>query len=481
MGLRSPRQFIESLRDGRVLYYRGERVPDVTVHPILGVAVKHAALDFQLAEDPLHQDLMTCVDPETGERVSRFFKTPTGPDDLLKRMEMIELSTRVGGGVVLLIKEIGTDALFALHLVTRQVDKRFGTGYGPRLRAYHRYCQAHDLSMAVAQTDVKGDRSLRPSQQAHPDYYLRVVEEGREGIVVRGCKAHTTGPPYANELVVLPTRALTEEARDYAVAFALPVAAPGLTFIASALGFDQQSDFHRPVSTHHKMIETLTIFDDVFVPWERVFLKGEWEYAGLLANTFVEYHRFSAISYKPPLCHLLLGAASLMAEYNGIGRAAHVRDKLTALIRYVENLRALTRMAAIDCRTVDGEVAVPDPILTNIAKYHFARGYHEVVRDVQDIAGGLLVTGPSAEDLGNPATRGYIERYLGGKAGVSAAQRLRLLNLIRDLTASDFGGYNEVLAIHAEGSLEAQKLTIYRDYDLTACRALARRMAGITE
>jgi 4-hydroxybutyryl-CoA dehydratase / vinylacetyl-CoA-Delta-isomerase len=474
MGLRTVEEFKQGLRDGRQVYSRGKLVEDVTTHPDLGIAVDHVALDFAMAEDPDHADLMAWDDPDTGQRCSRYFKTPTCADDLLKRREMIERSTRMGGGVVLLIKEIGSDALLALDLVTQVVDEKASTSYRQRVAAFHQLCKEKDLSLAVAQTDVKGDRSLLPSQQEHDDYFVHIVEERPDGIVVRGAKAHTTCTPYVDEIIVLPTRAMGQDDAAYAVSFAIPVNTPGVKLIASPFGSPPASRFHHPVSSRHRMVDTLTIFDDVFVPYERVFLKGEWQAAGFLANTFVEFHRFTAVSYKPPLCDLFIGAAALLAEYNGISRASHVREKLTQLITYTETVRGLSLAAAHDFRLAANGTAVPNIIMTNLAKYHFASQYHQAVSWVQDIAGGLVVTGPAEEDLQNPETRDYIERYMGGAKGVDPLQRLRAINLVRDLTASDFGGYNELLAIHAEGSLETQKITIFRDYDIDRCKDLAR-------
>lgn len=478
MGLRTADEYLTGLQDGRTVYFRGERVEDILAHPELRSGAEHTALDYRLAEDPQHQDLFTAIMPDTGERVSRYFIPPASAEDLLTRREMIETSTREGSGVVLLIKEIGTDALFTLTLIARRVDEQYGTNYLERVRNYHAECRTRDLSMAVAQTDVKGDRSLLPSQQTHPDYFVRIVERRPDGIVVRGAKAHTTGTVFVDEVVVLPTRAISEDDRDYAVAFAVPVSTPGVKLIASPLSFTGESRYHHPVSSRHHLVETLTVFDDVFVPNERVFLSGEWDFAGPLANAFVEFHRFTAVSYKPPLLDLLLGAASLIAFYNGVERTSHVREKATRLITYVETVRALTRAAAMDCRIVDG-VAIPDTMSTNIAKSYFAANYHEAVRDVQDIAGGLVVTGPAEEDWHNPETRTYLDHYLGGRKGVSTMDRMKAINLIRDLTASDFGGYHELLAIHAEGSLEAQKITIFRGYDFERCMNLAKQAAGI--
>ncbi|HEY8449839.1 MAG TPA: 4-hydroxyphenylacetate 3-hydroxylase N-terminal domain-containing protein [Bacillota bacterium] len=479
MPLRTAEEYQASLRDGRVVYYRGQRVDDVTTHPVIGKAVRHAAIDYELAEDPETRELATVIDPESGERISRYYAIPRTADDLLARSRLIETSTARGGTLVVLIKEIGTDALFALHILSAEMDAKFGTSYRPRVEAFYRYCRDHDLAVAVAQTDVKGDRSGGPREQAHPDYYLRIVERRPDGIVVRGAKAHTSVTPNANEIIVLPTRAMRPGDEDYAVAFAVPANAPGLKMIASPYGGFPKNDHEHPVSARHKMMETLTIFDDVFVPNERVFLCGETEFAGPLALGFVAFHRFTAVSYKLPLLDAFVGAAALMAQYNGIERAGHVREKLIRLITYAETVRGLIHRAAERPQLRAG-IAVPDPLLTNMAKYTFAHGFHEALRDVQDIAGGLLVTGPAAEDWDNPETAPYLERYL-GTGRVDAQNRMRLMNLISDLTASDFGGYQAVLAVHAEGSLEAEKLQIYRAYDFGPAIAYAKRLAGIED
>jgi 4-hydroxybutyryl-CoA dehydratase/vinylacetyl-CoA-Delta-isomerase len=477
MGLRTVDQYKTSLRDGRLVYFRGKRVEDVTTHPVIGVAVNHAAIDYEIAHQPEHRDLAVYVDLATGQEYSRYFNIPKQAEDLLRRSELIETSTRLGGTLVVLIKEIGTDCLFALRLVAKQMDEKLGTQYFTRVRAIYEHCRSNDLAMAVAQTDVKGNRSRGPAEQDNPDYYVRVVEQRPGGIVVRGAKVHTSVTPNANELFVIPTRNLTEADTDYAVAFCIPLNTPGLKQIASPYGAGHDNAFTHPISSRHKMMETLTIFEDVFVPNERVFMNGEWQFAGALAKRFVEFHRFTAISYKLPLLDLIVGSALLIAEQNGIERAGHVREKLTWLISYAETVRMLTKMAAIHCTIEDG-IAVPNTAVVNIAKLHFASNYHQALMHVQDLTGGLLVTGPSEEDLRNPETSRYIDHYLSGAGRVSGEQRLRTINLISDLTTGEFGGYQAVLAIHAEGSLEAEKLTILREYDQKRVKNYARSMAG---
>lgn len=477
MALRTAEQYLASLRDGRTVYYKGERVDDITAHPDLGRAARHCAIDYAFADDRHHRMLAVTQD-EGGATINRFYRMPRTADDLLKRREMIAETTRAGRGLIVLIREIGTDFLPAAYIVTKAMEETLQAPYHERLRAFWTHVAHRDLAMGLAQTDVKGDRALDPSEQEHPDYYVRIVDRSRDGIVVRGAKAHTTNAVFADELIVLPCRALGEADRDYAVSFAVPCASRGLKFIASPFSGGGTSPFDHPVSSRHKVADTLTIFDDVFVPWERVFLCGETAWAGPLALGFVEYHRYTAISYKLPLLDLMIGCASLAAEANGIARAAHVRDKLARLIAYRETVRGLTVAAAHEC-TMKAGLAVPNTTITNIAKQHFAQNYHVMVQKVQDIAGGLLVTGPSEADWKNPETKQYVEQYLGGRRGFGSINRLKLFNLIRDYFASDFGGYHELLAIHAEGSLEAQKITILRGFDTSAVRAFAAECANL--
>jgi 4-hydroxybutyryl-CoA dehydratase / vinylacetyl-CoA-Delta-isomerase len=468
--LRTPDEYRESLQDGRSVFYRGEKVEDVTTHPVLRHAVDHASLDYKMAEDPALRDLAV-----TDAGYSRYFHVPRSSEDLLARSALIEAATRSGKTLVVLIKEIGTDALFALQAIADVL----GEPYAGRIRTFYEHCRGNDLAVCVAQTDMKGDRSLGPSQQPNPDAYLRIVERRSDGIVVRGAKVHTSVSVNANEMIVLPTRAMGPDDVDYAVAFAVPLDTPGLTLISSPyLSTKGKTEAEHPLSATRKMVETTTIFDDVFVPNDRVFMAGEAEHAGELARGFVEFHRFTAISYKLPLVDALVGAALLAARVNGLERAGHVRDKLAQLICYAETLRALTHHAAERAKVVNG-VAIPDTLLVNIAKLQFADGLHKALQFVQDIAGGLLVTYPSPEDLDHPQYGPALERYLEGAGGVSGRDRLRVINMISDLTSGEYGGYQAVLAIHAEGSIEAEKLTILAQYDRARGLDYARWLSGL--
>ncbi len=470
MALITPQQYRESLRDGRRVFYRGKRVPDVLAEPELRVGVELAALDYQLAEEPEHRSLAVASDPDTGETFSAYYRIPRSAEDLLARSKLIELGTRRGSMIPPLIKEIGTDALFALSRVL--VGEPLS-----RALAFYRYCRDEDRAVAVAQTDVKGDRSLSPHEQADPDLYVRIVERNAKGIVVRGAKAHTSASANAHELIVLPTRAMGPEDADYAVSFAVPIDTAGLSLYVSPFSAGARNDFEFPLSSRTKMLESLTVFEDVFVPWDRVFLAGEAKMAGALALAFVDYHRFTAVSYKLPLLDLMIGAAASIVQMNGVGKAGHIRDKLTQLVIFGESVRALTEASALRRKIGKDGIAFPDPMTVNMAKYTFASGYHEAVAVLQECAGGLLATGPGAEDWESEEVRPVLEKYLRGT--VPASDRLRMMHLISDITARDFAGYHAVLAIHAEGSVEAEKMQILRSYDPANAVALARALARL--
>jgi aromatic ring hydroxylase len=476
MPLRTADEYRAALADGRSLYYQGAAVADICEVPDLRVAVDHAALDYALAQDPEHRALAVAVDPDTGDEHSAYYKIPRSPDDLLHRCRLIEAGTATGGTVVTLIHEIGTDALFALMRILE------GEGL-ERAEAFYRHCRDNDLAVAVAQTDVKGDRSKAPHEQEDPDLYVHIVDENDDGIVVRGAKCHTTSSANADEIIVLPTRAMGDDDLDYAVAFAVPVATEGLSLYVSGYGGGESNSFEHPVSSKHKLLETLTVFDDVFVPWDRVFLCREAEAAGRVALTFVEYHRFTAVSYKLPLLDAFIGGAALIAEMNGVSRAGHIRDKLSHLVAYGEGVRALTEAAALRGRIGERGIAYPDPMTTNMAKFTFASGFYQAVEWLQDCAGGLLVTGPSGADWDDPGIRDVLEKYFRGAA--DAESRLKVMNLISDLTARDLGGYHAVLAVHAEGSIEAEKMQMLRAFNTngSAERALSytRGLAGLEE
>ena len=415
MALRTPEEYRESLRDGRRLFYRGALVDDVTRHPSLARTIDHAAGLFAHPDEG-PDGFWSYFDEGLGEEVSAYFRVPATTAELQARGDLIEETTRRARSTLNIIKVVGTDALLGLATVAARIDEEAGTDYAARVAAFRAHCARGDLAMALAATDAKGDRRRAPSAQLDPDHHLRIVARDAAGITVRGAKLHTTAAPSANELICIPSRSLGPEDADYAVAFAVPLDAPGLTMICHPL-VDGAPEEH-PVSSRNIEVETLTIFDDVLVPWERVFLAGEWQHAGAVAAAFALFHRYTAISYKPPLIDLMIGASRLIAEQLGLTGAVHARERLGRLIVYGELIRC-ARLAAAVRGAVDERTGIvaPEPVAANAGKYHFASGFHAAVADLQDLAGGIVVTAPGIEDLRHPEHGPAVAKYLSGADG----------------------------------------------------------------
>jgi 4-hydroxybutyryl-CoA dehydratase/vinylacetyl-CoA-Delta-isomerase len=328
---------------------------------------------------------------------------------------------------------------------------------------YRAWCKKNDPSICAAVSDPKGNRALHGEdpRQAHKDFYVRIVDRKKDGIVITGCKLHISDSIIATELMVLPSRNHNETGKDYAVACAVPCNAKGVTFLATG----------GAAGGGHPMI----IFEEVFVPWERVFLAGEWQFSREVATSFARYHRLTAATYKVSQLDSLAGLAMLMAKYNGLTHATRIQDMLGWFAMYATVTEALGKAAALS-GSVDPETgqARPNPVYTNCAKYWFASQWHEAMKYLQDITGGIAATMPSMKDWENPETRPYLEKYLQGDARYPAEERIKAINAVIQ-QGSAFGG---VLSIHAEGSLATQRMVLYQQADWARFEAAAKYSMG---
>ena len=479
MGLMTAAQYRESLNDGRIVYYKGKKIDNVCEHPHLAACVNTVAVDYEMAHDPKYKDLALVYDEELQENISRYNHIPKNGQDLLKHLDLIIKATELGQGYIPLAHDIGADAMNAIAITARTMGDA-GKEYATRIEKYRTYLKKTDKCVVAGVTDAKGDRHLRPSDpgQAHPDFHVRLVSKDDKGIIVRGAKVHITGASYCNEFFVIPCRALSgPEDAPYAVAFAIPANTKGVRQIVRPFN-GRISDDEFPLDSPLRMMHTdsFIIFDNVFVPWDRVFLCGEWKFAATMVYNFALMHRRTGCAYRIPMSEQLLGIAQAIAEYNGIADAPHVKEKITEIVIYLETLTALARSACLDFVEHAG-IPVPNPITTNIAKYHFAHNYHKICEIIQDLAGGLLVTAPTYRDWTNPETHEDIKKYLQGNAKITTEQRLRMFDLIRRLTAGDL----ETICLHGEGSPYAERMTIHMEARkvIARCKALAEGMAGI--
>jgi 4-hydroxybutyryl-CoA dehydratase / vinylacetyl-CoA-Delta-isomerase len=477
--IRNVEQYLYSLKDERIIYCLGERVSDVTTHPLLRNVIQSAAMDYVFPHMPEYRDLFVARNEE-GEEFNALFLSPKTSEDLLKRREIFLLTWRTGGGTQLHC--MGIDALEACRVTAEKMDRKLGTHYLERVEAYRKYLQQNDLGITGAMTDVKGDRSLRPSQQLkHQDYYVRVVDRQKEGIVVRGAKMHISSTPGANEVIVMPCRAHGQADEDYAVVFAVPLNAEGITILASEPPMRESEEaaaWDYPVTTAygHGTSECMIIFNDVFVPWERVFLCGEWAFSKDVTYAFATFHRLFGVSRMTTELELLTGVSALVAEYNGIERYAHVRDKLAWLAMYTEAVSVIGHSACLFCeRLPESEMVSPNMVQTNTAKYLFADNIHQAVKTAQDICGGITDTIPTFHDWNNPEIRPLLEKYLGAKADIPTEYRLRAIRLLKDITNPHF----QIGGIHGEGSLAAQRMFVYAGADWKKYKSAARRAAKI--
>ena len=476
MAIRTVEEYKESLRDGRRVYIMGEKVEDVTRHPVLGPTVDLVGAAYELcaSEDPEIRDLYVAPHPETGEPISRYYITPRTTEDLAVRSKMIQRSIALAGDLPF-GRDIGTDCLNAAFVVAGKMGNE---QYQQNAVNFLEYLRKNDLFTCGAVTCVKGDRSKEPANQKHPDYYVHVVDKNKDGIIVKGAKAHITSAPIVNEIVVIPTRQMRENEGEYAVSFAVPANTKGVTFVCrGGRGAWTDHEFH-PDTPVRTLTEAMIIFDDVFVPWERVFMCGEWKYSMLLAYTFATFHRFTAISYKIPLVETAAGCAVAMAKYNGLDKIGHIRGKLAEIAAYVETLRALTNAAAKD-PVMYGDIAVPNPLIANMAKLHFASKYHQFIELIQDIGGGIIGTAPDRKDWEHPDLHDYLEHYLGGAAEYSTLDRMKMIHETMRQTCSHESAFHEVITMHAEGSMEARKMMVLAEAPLKKYEEMVKRKARI--
>jgi 4-hydroxybutyryl-CoA dehydratase/vinylacetyl-CoA-Delta-isomerase len=475
-------QYEESLRKLNLnVYLFGEKVGNVVDHPLIRPSMNAVTLTYDLAHRTEYAEIMAAASHLTGRRINRFTHIHQSTDDLVKKSKMGRILGSLTG--CCFQRCVGMDALNALSITTCDLDTRLGTEYNQRFLKYLEYVQERDLTCDGAMTDPKGDRSLPPHAQVDPDSYLRIVERRPDGIIVRGAKAHQTGAVNSHEIIVMPTLAMREADKDYAVAFALPSDTPGITYILGRQSCDTRKIEGETFDRGNLSFgghEALVIFDDVFVPRERIFLCGEYAFTGGLIEQFASYHRQS-YACKVGVGDVLIGATQTVAEFNGIAKASLIRDKIIEMNHLNETLYCgCIACAAEGHREASGTYMV-DTLLANVHKQNVTRFPYEIARLAQDIAGGLLVTLPSEKDLKAPETGRWLEKYCRGRADVPAEYRMRILRLIENLTlgAAAVGYLTE--SMHGAGSPQAQRVMIARGVNMKAKQAAARRLCGIPE
>lgn len=483
MALMTGEQYIESMRKMNMqVYMFGKKIENPVDDPILRPSLNSVRATYDLAQIPEYKDLMTAKSPFTGEFVNRFMHIHENTGDLIKKVKMQRL---LGQKTASCFQRcVGMDAFNAVYSTTYETDKKYGTSYHKNFLEYLKYCQENDLTVDGAMTDPKGDRSLPPHKQEDPDLFLRVVERREDGIVVRGAKAHQTGAINSHEIIIMPTIAMSPEDRDYAVSFAVPMDTKGIFMIIGRQSCDTRKLEGSTMdvgNSEYGGMEALVIFEDVFVPNDRIFQNGETDFAGMLVERFAGYHRQSYGGCKVGVGDVLIGAAATAADYNGATKASHIKDKLIEMTHLNETLYCCGIACSAEGTVTESGNYMIDLLLANVCKQNVTRFPYEIVRLAEDIAGGLMVTAPSEADFRDPKIGPYVEKYLKGSNKVSTENRLKMLRLIENMSLGAAAVGYRTESLHGAGSPQAQRIMIARQGNLEMKKQLAKAIAKIEE
>jgi len=468
------------------LYYDGEKIDRLDERQMN--CINTIGTTFDMFEE--YGDLMKVKSHLTGETINRFTHIHQSTDDLHKKQDMTRrLCQKVGGCIQ---RCMGCDGANAIYNVSYEADKLNNgeTNYHENFKKWMERFQREDLIAACAQTDVKGNRIKRPADQEDPDMYVHVVEKRNDGIIVSGCKVHISEASVSDEIIVVPTRALRPEDKDYAVAFAIPGDYEGVKQVVTIHNFRERKHFKRgfmPGAT-----DSYIIFDNIFIPWERVFLCGEYQHGGVLALLFGLFHRHSYSGCKPAIGDLVVGTAALAAEYNNIQRASHVRSKLAELIMVTELGYAAgytasdlgkpeVYMPGIGLIPYGPGSYIPNSIYCNVGRCLTGENVYREAEIICDISGGIPATFPHENDFLNPELKDYLYKYITRNPKIAPENAAQFWRYVGDGLCSATGGIGKVGGYHGGGSPVMEQIAITSQYDIEFRKQLVKNIAGIND
>jgi 4-hydroxybutyryl-CoA dehydratase/vinylacetyl-CoA-Delta-isomerase len=480
MTIASGAEYIQSLRGRDIkVYLFGELVKEPVDHPMIRPSINAVAETYDIANS--EPEIGSSHSSLTDRKVNRFLHIAESAQDLVNQNRMQRKLGQLTG--TCFQRCVGMDALNSLYSTTFEIDGKYGTRYHDRIVEFIKLIQTENLVVGGAMTDVKGDRSLSPSQQDDPDLFVHVVREDEKGVYISGAKAHQTGCINSHWIMVMPTMRLRPEDKEYAIVGAVPADAKGITYIYGRQSCDTRSMEAGDLDAGNAKFsgqEAMIIFDNVFIPKELVFMEGEVEFASMLVERFTCYHRRSYVC-KTGLGDVLVGAAAAIADYNGIANASHIKDKLVEMTHLNETIFAAGIASSYQAHRTSAGNYQNDDMLANVCKHNVTRFPYEIGRLAQDIAGGLMVTMPSEKDFRSPETGPLLEKYLKGRKGVSTENRVRILRLIENMTLGRNAVGYLTESMHGAGSPQAQRIQIARQMQLETKKKLAKRLAQVKE
>ena len=455
------------------VFVNAREVESVADDPQLAPGVNAIGVTYDYALNPQYEAIARATQHTSGHEVNRFLHINTSTSDLLNKLEFTRAVCQETGCAMRYLTMDGFNAVFQ---ATHRIDDDRATEYHRRFLDYLHEVQARDLTVAIAMTDAKGDRSLRPHQQPNPDTYVHIVERRPGGVVISGTKAIVTSAPYVHELLVLPGRAMTADDEAFSIACAVPLDTPGLTIVARPAG--RPGEAKATFSSRYGQSTAVCLFDRVLVPWDRVFLCGEHEHVEFLTKSYATHHRHTCIGARAGFGDLLIGAGAMMIEANGLcmTRHRHLRDTMVDLIKTVEGFYACGVAASVYAVADPAGNVEPEPVYANIGKLLLATQIYDMHRLAHEVSGGLIVTLPNPEEDHNPQTSADLAAVLGARADIPYAHRANVARFIEDLTASDAAGWMSTISLHGGGSPQAMRSEIHRRYPIGERKALVARL-----
>ena len=472
------KSYIESIRNRNLnVYLFGNKIKEPVDHDMIRPSINAIAKTYDLAvSDP---ELASVISPFTGERISRFLHICTSSKDLVLQNKMQRKLGQLTG--TCFQRCVGMDAFNSLYSVTFEMDERNGTNYHQKLITFLTIMHKYNFVLGGAMTDVKGDRSLGPSQQVDPDMFVHVTKRTSKGVYISGAKAHQTGCINSHWLMIMPTMRLLEEDKQYAIVGAVPVSSKGITYIYGRQSCDTRSMEEGSIDVGNKEFggqEAMVIFENVFIENKNIFMDGEYDFAAMLVERFTTYHRRSYVC-KSGVGDVLIGAAASIAEFNGVEKSSHIKDKLVQMSHLNETIYATGIASSYQGFKTKSGCFQCDDMLSNVCKHHVTKLPFEVSQIAQDLAGGFVTTLPSEQDLNHPKIGKLLHKYLRGNSKFSSEERIRILRLIENMTMGRNAVGYLTESVHGAGSPQAQRIQIGRMMQLEYKKRLAKILAGI--
>ncbi|HOX68858.1 MULTISPECIES: 4-hydroxyphenylacetate 3-hydroxylase N-terminal domain-containing protein [Ramlibacter] len=480
VNLMSGDAYRESLRRYKPkVFVDGREVASVVDDPSLRPGVNALAFTYDYALRAELEPIALATQTRRNRVVSRMLHVNESAGDLLNKLEAVRVLCQETGCAQ---RYLAHDALNGIAQATARIDDAKGsTEHRGRFEAFLAHVQDNDLSLGIAMTDAKGDRSRKPHQQANADTYVHVVERSAKGIVISGTKAIVTGGPYMHEFLVMPSRNMGREDADFAVCCAVRVDEPGITIASRPAGRPGEKVEHGEAlfSRKYGQSTAVVIFDRVFVPWNRVFFAGEWEHSHVLTYSYATHHRHSCIAARAGFGDLLIGAGALMCEANGLdpSKKSNLRDPMVELITITESFFACGVAASVYAEKDQNSGSfMPEPVFSNIGKLLLATKIYDMHRIAHEVSGGLIVALPGPDEDHNPATAAKLSEVLQAAPDIPYDKRIQTARFIEDLTASYQGGWYSVISLHGGGSPAAMKQEIWRNYPVGSKVELVERL-----